>query len=83
VKHLVACLATTAALAVPTAPTAILPAAACDALNNQALPAIKTAFEPVATFITPVFSALCTSPPPGAPTGAVAWSPSQVRDPLA
>jgi hypothetical protein len=83
VKHLVACLAATAALAVPTAPTAILPAAACDALNNQALPAIKTAFEPVATFIGPIFTALCTSPPPGAPPGAAAASPSPVRDLLA
>jgi hypothetical protein len=80
VKHLVACLAATAAMAVAPSPTALLPAAACDALNKQALPAIQTAFAPVAQALAPVFAGLCASPSTGASTGAVAWSPSPVRD---
>jgi hypothetical protein len=80
VKHLVACLAATTALAVPSAPTAILPTAACDAMNQQALPAIKAAFSPVADFLVPLFAGLCASPAPGAPSGAAASSPSSVHE---
>jgi hypothetical protein len=72
-KHLVACLAATAALALPPATTALLPTQACDTLNKQALPMISAAFSPVAQALTPIFTAFCTDPspaPPGSPTSA-------------
>ena len=66
-KHLVACLAATVALALPPATTALLPTPACDALNSQALPMINAAFTPVAQALAPLFTAFCTNPSPAPP----------------
>ncbi len=75
-KHLVACLAATAALAVvPPSTTALLPTPACDALLSQALPMINAAFTPVAQALTPVFTAFCTNPSPAPPPAPPAPSP--------
>jgi hypothetical protein len=74
VKHLVACLAATAALAVPPVTTGFMPEPACTALNSQAIPALAASFKPLADILGPIFNAFCT---PSAPApGAVAWASS-------
>jgi hypothetical protein len=78
VKHPVACLAATAALAAPPVTTGILPAEACDALIGQALPALATASPAFAQLFAPPFMAFCTPTP--VPPGAVAWTSSSSWD---
>ena len=74
-KHPVACLAATAALAIPPVTTGILPAEACNALTNQALPALATASPAFAELFAPLFTAFC-SPTPAPPGAAVSASSS-------
>jgi hypothetical protein len=74
VKHPLACLVATAALAVPPATTGMMPEPACTALNSQALPMLTAAFAPVAQILGPIFAAFCTPTP--APPGSTAWAPS-------
>ena len=73
-KHLVACLAATAALAFTPVTTGIMPDPACNAVMTQAIPAVKTAFSPVADILASVFGAFCTPSTPA--PGSVAQAPS-------